>query len=476
MKPNLFISYSWTNPDHEAWVVKLAEELVSQGIDVVFDKYDLKEGNDAIAFMESMVSNPNITGVVMICDKVYAEKSNSRTGGAGTEAQILTPELYKKKDQNKYVAIVRERDEDGNPYLPVYYGSKIYIDLSNEDRYAGEFERLLRWAWNKPLYKKPELGERPAFLAEDQNAIKLTTSVPFRRALDAVRNNKEYAIAAVKEYYENFAKEVEKFRIKNENDREFDDKFVESIQNFLPYRNELIELLLVIGTYSKTEEYIEATHRFLEKLIPYMSRPEHIMGYNDVDFDNFKFIVSELYLYAVAAMIAKERYDFAAYLINNPYYIGSNPNGGGETMTSFLVFREYIKTLAYRNQRLELNRTSLHSDFLKNRNAGVGIEYKHLMTADFILYLRGSMIDGFGWYPHTLLYMSDYGQNFEVFSRAMSVRFFSRIKVLLGVNSIDELDQVLKNIEARPGDIPRWTFKRVIARSLAQFDKIGTIE
>lgn len=36
--PKVFISYSWSNPDHEAWVIKFAEHLVSQDIEMVLDK------------------------------------------------------------------------------------------------------------------------------------------------------------------------------------------------------------------------------------------------------------------------------------------------------------------------------------------------------------------------------------------------------------------------------------------------------
>lgn len=38
----VFISYSWTNVTHEKWVLELAERLVSDGVDVVLDKWDLK--------------------------------------------------------------------------------------------------------------------------------------------------------------------------------------------------------------------------------------------------------------------------------------------------------------------------------------------------------------------------------------------------------------------------------------------------
>jgi hypothetical protein len=191
--PKVFVSYSWTSPEHEAWVVKFAEELVSQGVLVVLDKWDLQPGHDANAFMESMVTDKSVNKVVLVCDQKYAERSDARKGGAGTEAQIITSKLYAKRDQDKFVAVVRERSEEGGPCLPNYYGSRIYIDLLDESTYATEFERLLRWIFDKPVYVRPELGTVPAFVADDTNVVKLATSVSFKRALDSIRNGRANA-------------------------------------------------------------------------------------------------------------------------------------------------------------------------------------------------------------------------------------------------------------------------------------------
>ena len=123
--PKAFISYSWTNADHENWVLKLATDLVEAGVDTIVDKWDLKEGHDATVFMERMVTDPEINKVILVCDRAYAEKTNDRKGGVGTEAQIISSKIYKKTDQDKFVAIVTENDEKGDPYLPTYYESRI---------------------------------------------------------------------------------------------------------------------------------------------------------------------------------------------------------------------------------------------------------------------------------------------------------------------------------------------------------------
>jgi hypothetical protein len=132
MNPKLFVSYSWSSPSHIERVLRLATDLRSDGVDVILDKWDLKEGNDANVFMEKMVSDPTVRKVILVCDKAYVEKANKRAGGVGTEAQIISPALYAKTEQSKFVALIMERDERGDALIPIYYGSNVYIDFSDQ--------------------------------------------------------------------------------------------------------------------------------------------------------------------------------------------------------------------------------------------------------------------------------------------------------------------------------------------------------
>ncbi len=334
--PKLFISYSWSSIEHEKKVIDLATTLREEGVDVILDKWDLKEGQDAYAFMEKMVTDPEIKKVAIICDRVYADKADGRSGGVGTETQIISREVYENQDQNKFVAIVTEKDEDGKPYVPTYYKGRIYIDLSDTDNYSNNFEQLLRWIYDKPLYVKPELGKMPSFLS-DTTATSLHTNAKFRRALDAIKNNKEYAKGALTEYFETFAQNLESFRITSR-EGEFDDRVIESIENFLPFRNEAIELFQAIAQYRNTEDSQMQLHRFFERLIPYLGRPEEVMSYSEWDFDNFKFIIEELFLYCIACLIKYECYEAVSYLLRNFYLI--NILSGEETEWNHSVFLE----------------------------------------------------------------------------------------------------------------------------------------
>ena len=40
--PTVFISYSHDNEDHKSWVLKLASDLRSHGVNAILDQWDLR--------------------------------------------------------------------------------------------------------------------------------------------------------------------------------------------------------------------------------------------------------------------------------------------------------------------------------------------------------------------------------------------------------------------------------------------------
>jgi hypothetical protein len=474
--PKLFVSYSWTPPDHEARVLQLAKELVEAGVDVIIDKWHLREGHDAHAFMEQMVTNPDITKVILVCDKAYAEKANRRKGGVGTEAQIMSAEIYAKRDQSKFVAVVTERDDDGNAYVPAYYKSRIYIDYSDRAKIAENFEQLLRWVYDKPLHERPPLGKKPTFLSEDKGGIALATSVLHRRAIEAVKNNRDHAMPAVIEYFTLFASEMEKLRLDPKADP-FDEAVVQSIEAFTPYRNESVELFITLAMYRDTLESRTALHRFFEQLIPYLDHPPGMSSWKEWAFDNFKFIIHELFLYAIACLIRHERFESAAYVMANDYYVPGRSEYGRDAMTQFDVLRRHLKSLEYRNQRLKGNRVSIHADLLVQHCVGAGIELRHLMQADFVLYLRHVLHASnsmFSWWPVTLSYADRHSGPFEVFARSKSAAYFSRAKVMLGIEGKQQLQALLEKHAANPSLVPQFGYEHLNVAGLAGFDQLAS--
>ncbi len=473
--PKLFISYSWSNTEHEQLVIGLATELRESGVDVILDKWDLKEGHDAVAFMEQMVTNSEINKVAIICDEKYAAKADGRSGGVGTETQIISREVYENQAQEKFVAVVSQKDQNGKPFLPTYYKSRIYIDLSEADRYAENFERLLRWVFDKPLYVKPEIGSKPSFLSEGEH-VSLGTTAIFKRCVDALKNHKPFAEGAFNEYCNAFASNLERFRL-SKIDGEFDDAVIKNIEEFLPYRNEVLQLFVTVAQYSSTPEFVNRIHRLFESLIPYMSRPANISQCNEWDFDNFKFIVHELFLYALAIFLKQDRIELAKYLLEQPYYIAGNSEYGRDAMVSFVVFRDYLRSFELRNSRLKLNRLSLRADLIKERANGTGVDFRYLLQADFVAFMRAEILEENEykrWWPETLVWLGYHNAPLEIFARAASKAYFNRVKGLLGIESAMDIEPILIGYKDGSRRLPRWQHQGFSPSALLGYGNLAT--
>lgn len=193
--PKVFISYSWSSSEHERFVIKLAKSLTSDGIYVILDKWDLREGQDLNSFMETMVQDESINRVLIVSDELYTKKANQRKGGVGTESQIISPEVYGDLKQERFIPIVTQYDEGGKPFLPLYLKSRLFIDLSNEGIYADEYKRLVRNIYNKPEHQRPPIGINPSFLSLSSQADK---KVPIKKATPHIKSSNKIVFHGTK--------------------------------------------------------------------------------------------------------------------------------------------------------------------------------------------------------------------------------------------------------------------------------------
>lgn len=473
--PKLFISYSWTTPEHEAWVLRLATELVESGVDVKLDKWELREGHDVLQFMESPVSDASLKKVAMVCDKAYVEKANGRSGGVGKETQVITPKIYDEHRQTKFVALVRDSDALGSAIVPTYYGSRMHIDFRDDSLYSEKFDQLLRWVFDKPLHVRPTIGKPPAFLSSDDRIV-LQTAASSRRAIDSLRNSKASAEGNLAEYFALFIGELEKFRISGVSHvgNDFDDRIVQSISDMDVSRREMVQVLQTIAQYRFDEAIVRAVHDLFEGLIPYAFAPKNHPAHTDFDFDNFRFLGHELFLYAIGFLLKHERFSAVVALLDADYYAYGAGDYGRTGLTSFVALDEDLRSFAYRNRRLELNRASLRADLLKERASGTGLEFDHLMQADVFCFLRSAMLNVsmLRWWPDTLVYWNS-SSAFEVFARASSRRYFERMKLALGISIKEDLAPILADMQQNPMRMP-GQFGNLNVRSLISYDALAT--
>ena len=143
-KPKVFISYAWGSQEYQNKVLSFARDLVGVGIDVLLDKWDLKEGNDTYAYMEKCVNDKTVTNVIVLLDPNYEEKANNRTGGVGTETQIISPEIYNKVNQEKFLPVIFQKKQDGSIPKPHFLKGILHFDLSDEKVYYKEYQILVK--------------------------------------------------------------------------------------------------------------------------------------------------------------------------------------------------------------------------------------------------------------------------------------------------------------------------------------------
>ncbi len=137
--PKAFISYSWDSEDHKKWVRDLAVRLRRDGVDVVLDQWHAIPGDQLPAFMERAVRENDF--VLIICTPRYKGKADARTGGVGYEGDIMTAEAMTKRNDRKFIPILR--GEEWAQASPSWLAGKYYIDLHGEPYSEGHYTDLL---------------------------------------------------------------------------------------------------------------------------------------------------------------------------------------------------------------------------------------------------------------------------------------------------------------------------------------------
>lgn len=196
--PTVFISYSHDAKEHKAWVASVARRLVDNGVNVLFDQWDLGPGDDVPKFMEHAVANAD--RVLMVCTEAYVRKADDGKGGVGYEAMVVTGELVSDLGTNKFIPIVRQTTSPAA--LPRCVSTRFYVDLSDGANSDENFDLLLREIHNAPKLVKPALGPNPfaaitfkgaaTQAAQDNRRLEFadslaTPTMAYERALDIIR-------------------------------------------------------------------------------------------------------------------------------------------------------------------------------------------------------------------------------------------------------------------------------------------------
>ena len=419
-----FISYSWSSPTHETWVLDLATRLRNDGVDVKLDKWELAPGRDPIVFMEQMVTDPTVTKVLMITDRIYTEKANGRLGGVGKEAQILTAEIYEKVGEDKYAALVTEVDNNGKPYVPTYYNSRQYIDFTDVNRQEEKYQELLRWIYDKPQHKKPKLGSTPSFISEP-DAVTTATTSKVKQAEHLIKSSNLAAGGAIADFGEALIDEFSSLRVARSDDEPWDESVIKMAESMRPALRNLGELILAEARFGGGN--LGRILRIFERMGSFMYRAPDVRSYSEDDFDAYRMMCYEGFLSLTSILIMESRWDMLQIALEHPYLIVGRDRSGGSATTTYRVFCPEIASFRRRNDRLGSNRIDMYADLIAETYPLSFPTFEQMFQADLVLFLRGQIVSDNGsyenWWPRTLIYSGRVGLP-ELFARSESKSFF----------------------------------------------------
>lgn len=440
--PKVFISYSWHPEKNKIWVQRLAERLIQDGVNVKLDVWDLKHGHDKYVFMEQMVKDPDIKKVLVICNEDYARKADDRTGGVGTESTIMSSDIYSLAEQTKFIPILAEK-KNGEPCLPTFLKSRMYIDMSSNDIYELGYDQLLRDIYEKPLLRKPALGKMPSYLEADEPVL-LSTAQEQRMLKEKVAESTNLQTWIAK-YCDKLIESLDQFKVTFRGGKTGDliEMIEKSIASMQVVNNDFITFVETVASNSECngKQFVD----FFEKLLQYYEDKDIELASSTDSWhlcnDNYRFFNYELFLSFAAIMLKYERFDIIKEVVDTDYCILSNRLGRQIKALNFAEFQKHNYTLDYYKGNNGYSPSSQVANLMRNYG---GDKFNTWVEVDILLYYLSLIYGKPGdrmsmWYPT----LSIYNRAFEILPKIASMRYFEKAKVMFDVGDKDSFKTLL---------------------------------
>lgn len=431
--PKVFISYAWGSKEYQNKVLALATDLVEDGIDVLLDKWSLKEGNDTYAFMEQSVSDETVTHVLILLDPQYAEKADKRSGGVGTETQIISAEVYNKVKQEKFLSVVFERKIDGDIPKPKYLKSLLHFDLSIEENYDEEYQRLVKTLYGIEIYKKPKLEKRPAWLetttSNINTKIRTTYDVLKTNLPDIVKKEKfNFFLTGIKEKILEYNKDETSI----ENSLE---KYLELYSETIAIRDEFLSLML-------NASYIEGGEKLVaSKLEEICEALEERKGYN---VEIRKSLLHEIFIYIIAIYYKNKNYAAVSYLLTKTYFVSGRYDDCAQSVYVFYYYNENLDNAVNKRDNQKYH-SGTANFWISNINTEI-CSKQDFVFADVLCYnasiFSENYLDSWEWFPMTYVYggyQNKYLRNFA--NKMKSIEHLSDTAKIFGYDKVEKFKE-----------------------------------
>lgn len=448
IQPKVFISYSWSSKTHQQHIKEMAERLAADGVETVVDIYDLKEGDDKYHYMERMVQDKSVTHVLVVCDEKYSRKADRREAGVGVESMIISQEIYTSVSQSKFIPLIFEYKDNGEPYTPVFLKSRIYIDFSTPEKENDNWERLIRLLYGKPEFTKPVLGKPPAYLEQDASMPTYEMSAKFQTLKLAISNNKSNIKECRRQFLDVCLDYCNALRIVQRPEKDdFPSEILRVHKELIPVRDAITDWVIYEGE-ANTDSFPKSLLNFMESLIAVKERPKEVNSWSDIWFLPHQIFAYETFLYILAALIKIEAFQLANTLLYTSYL---QPEHLITRDMEFTNFGEFYVSTDYIHDNLAPANYRLHSpvaELVKLSATRQDITFADLKQADLVALMVSFLKLEVRWYPQLLLYAGHY-EKFPLFTRAIQHRGFESLAVITGISDSKQLAEKLTDGSAQ---------------------------
>lgn len=200
---------------------------------------------------------------------------------------------------------------------------------------------------------------------------------------------------------------------------------------------------------------------FKSLLERYYVPPNFVGSYHTRDFDFYKFMGHELFVTFFSFLIRESRWELITELLEEDIYV-ENAYGRNSELVPFTYVSHSVELLNPNRQGSYIGRISPHADLLNERHTkgemGKLVPMQQFMEADYFLFLRAEVSQGWGWGAWSTLYLE---QAPRFLIEASSAKYAQLLLRPLGVKNIADFRQLLTQsthkIKQKFGNPPFFT-------------------
>ncbi|MFA7081647.1 MAG: hypothetical protein WC135_03455 [Bacteroidales bacterium] len=308
--------------------------------------------------------------------------------------------------------------------------------------FEDSYEKLLRNIADKPSIPKPKLGTKlPSYITDDSfNDSELKSII--RSLKNQIKRDPEKSDSFVADFIDLFLEELKTFEVKGSPSTHIamGQEIYNNLMSYKIIRDDFIDFVSII-TSKEVKVDVDELIRFFEQKLLFLSPQDDRSSWVTGQFDNFKAIFHELFIYSVASCLKNKNYKLIRDLLFSKYY--PNDKHSKTEEKEFLFIFDYHRDL---NEYIssQYNNTAGFGQYLMN-NVGLKFDKNLIILADTICYIICQLypkIDSHAyWYPFSYTY--DEKQDSDFFLKLSSSRRFEEVKYIFNVETPLELKELL---------------------------------